>query len=241
MRKIWSAEETARILRACKAHGVTITHLVNIAGALASVVPGTKTANDAPSYCFDFVQAVDLAAKTASEAEVEMETVVRIDLYPVILNVPRSAVTESANDPARVWEIARQFKERNDQFLKSPYFWHCLPMHTPRIIDSYKAKLAGKPALPFMSSLGDLKTLLPARYPIQPTTPSSAVAATGAEICITDNWTSGRIDPLSFASHLFTFDDRLHLQCRYNVSRTSGTVVSHWFDHLVEIVTRVAE
>ena len=37
VRKVWSAAETARILRACKAHGVTITHLANVAGALASV------------------------------------------------------------------------------------------------------------------------------------------------------------------------------------------------------------
>ena len=251
VRKVWSVDETARILRACKAHGVTVTHLVNVAGALAAVNRGPNTTDGAPTasatdngtYCFDFTQAIDIAAKAAGKAEVEMETVVRVDLYPVILCVPRPTITEFFHDPSRVWEIARQFKEQNDEFVKSPYFWHFLQMHSSRMVESYKAKLAGRPFLPFMSSLGDLKTLLPARYPIQPAAPipDGSVAAAGADIHVTDSWTSGRVDPLSLASHLFTFDDRLHLQCRYNVNCASDIVVMSWFDRLVEIVSRVAE
>ena len=251
VRKVWSAEETARILRSCKAHGLTVTHLVNVAGALSSVYPSLSAAAD-PSLtasvdeefcCFDFLQAIDLAAKAAGKAEGEMETAVRIDLYPVILRVARATIIASVNDSESIWEIARLFKERNDEFVKSPYFWHFLPMHASRVVESYKAKLAGKPYLPFMSSLGDLKTLFPARYPVQPAgQPSNGGSGeSGPEIRVTDKWTAGRVDPLSIATHLFTFDDRLYLQCRYNVSRTSDALIVPWFDRTVEIVSRMAE
>lgn len=246
VRKVWSAGETARILRACKAHSATVTHLVNVAGSLSSVYPSLNAAA-APaseiSYCFDFFQAVDVAAKAASKAETEMETVVRMDLYPVVLRVTRAQIVDSANEPEGVWDIARLYKEQNDAFLKSPYFWHLLAMHSVRVTESYQAMLAGKPSLPFMSSLGDLKTLLPARYPVHPPAASSdgGSEATGAEIRITDNWTAGMVDPLSLAVHLFTFDGRLHLQCRHNVSFMSDALVVPWFDGLIEIVSRAVE
>ncbi|KZT64131.1 hypothetical protein DAEQUDRAFT_769964 [Daedalea quercina L-15889] len=248
LRKVWSTEDTTRILRACKAHGVTITHLVNVASAMSSVYDSVPS-NAAPenpdddAFYFETSQAIDLTAKVPKPmngpADGDMEAAVRIELYPVIFRVPRTAITNTSSS-AHVWEISKQFKARNDAFVQSPYFWHFLPMHFRRVTEGYNAKLAGLPALPFMSSLGDLKSVLPARYPVW----TAGAAANGdaeAEIRVTDNWTAGRIDPFSLVYHLFTFDGRLHLQFRYNVNRTSDALIKPWFDRVVDTVSRSAQ
>ncbi|TFY55544.1 hypothetical protein EVJ58_g8178 [Rhodofomes roseus] len=251
LRKVWSSEETARILRACKAHGVTITHLVNVAGALSSVhddVPSSKVATAGHKHdavLFEFSQPMDLTAKLPQHpggvASGDMEATIRMELYPVIICVPHSTVADQAN-PTSVWEVAHQFKKQNDAFVKSPYFWNFLPMYQPLTTEAYHAKLAGQPGLPFMSSLGDLKAILPARYAVQaPSATSGHAGQDGAEIRITENWTAGRIDPLSLAFHLFTFDGRLYLQFRYNKNRTSDALIEAYFNRLVDIVSRSAQ
>ena len=111
-------------------------------------------------------------------------------------------------------------------------------MYLSFVPESVAAKIAGRPALPFMSSLGDLKTVLPSRYPIKTVGASANDRSGAAEIRITDNLTTGRVDPFSLVYHLFTFDGRLYLQFRYNVSRTSSAVIEPWFDRLVGIVSR---
>ncbi|KAH9916903.1 uncharacterized protein B0H18DRAFT_1036407 [Fomitopsis serialis] len=242
LRKVWSSEETARILRACKAHGVTITHLVNIAGALSSVHDKSVNDDDDDALYFDFSQPMDITAKIPQHpggiTSSDLEVAVRIELYPVMLRVPRSVATGNESQES-IWEVAKQFKKQNDAFVKSPYFWHFLPMYRPMITESYNAKLAGRPAMPFMSSLGDLKTVLPARYPVQTSNTANGHAGdTGAEIRITENWTAGRIDPFSLVYHLFTFDGRLYLQFRYNMNRTSSALIEPWFERVVAIVSR---
>ena len=243
VRKVWTREATSHILRACKAHGVTITHLANIASALSafdshdSRVSANGNGDDSTVY-FDFCQPIDLATKirehSHGQASSEMEAAVRIGLYPIVLSIPRSAVADAAQDPStHIWSLARQFKKQNDAFVKSPHFWRFLEMYDAVFVEVYKAKLAGGPVLPFMSSLGDLKSLLPAQYAFQ--------GAEGAEIRITDMWVAGRLDTLALACHLFTFDGRLHLQLRYNANRTSPAMMEPWFDHVVDIVTHAAQ
>lgn len=257
MRKAWTREETSRILGACKAHGVTITHLANIASALSafnsdgSRVSANGNGEDSTVY-FDFCQPIDLATKirehSSGQANSEMEAAVRIGLYPIVLGIPRSAVTDAARNPSiHIWTLARRFKEQNDVFVKSPHFWRFLAMYDALVVELYKAKLAGRPVLPFMSSLGDLKSLLPAQYAIHEAesegahTNGHSVAAEGAKIRITDMWVAGRLDTLALACHLFTFDGRLHLQLRYNANRTSPAMMEPWFDRVVDIVTQAAQ
>ncbi|KAI0725951.1 hypothetical protein C8Q72DRAFT_561734 [Fomitopsis betulina] len=241
LRKVWSAEETTRILRACKAHGVTITHLVNVAGALSSLPEDGESVTDQTddAVYFEYMQPIDITAKTPAQAAQafngpDMEAACRVELYPVVLRVPRA-------DVLHVWEVARLFRERNAAFVHSPHFWRMLPMYLPFIKQSYVARLAGKPALPFMSSLGDLKTVLPSRYSVKAAgSEPEAGGYPGAEIRVSDNWTTGRIDPFSLVHHLFTFDGRLYLQFRYNVNRTSDALIEPWFDRLVDIVSQSA-
>lgn len=249
LRRVWSSEDTARILRACKAHGVTITHLVNVASALSSVhdtdIRSSDNDDNDDALYFDFSQPMDITAKIPQHAggtgSSDLEVAVRIELYPVMLRVRRSIAAGRESEES-IWEVAKQFKTQNDAFVKSPYFWHMLPMYRPMIAASYSAKLAGRAAMPFMSSLGDLKTVLPARYPVQTSTTAHGHAGdTGAEIRITENWTAGRIDPFSLVYHLFTFDGRLYLQLRYNINCTSIALVEPWFDRVVAIVSRCAQ
>ena len=246
LRKVWSAEETTRILRACKEHGVTITHLVNVAGALSSLQNGVKPCGavsapdqDDDAFYFEYMQPIDVTAKIPEQADrafngSDMDVACRVELYPVLLRVPRTQV-------AQVWEVARLFKQQNDAFVQSPYFWRMLPMYLSLVPESVAAKLAGRPALPFMSSLGDLKSVLPSRYPVKTPAASTNDRLEAAEIRILDNYTTGRVDPFSLVYHLFTFDGRLYLQFRYNVTRTSSTLIEPWFDRLVSIVSRSAQ
>ncbi|KZT65557.1 hypothetical protein DAEQUDRAFT_716316 [Daedalea quercina L-15889] len=246
LRQVWSSEDTTGILRACKAHGVTITHLVNVAGALASVCGNgsaslAASGHDDDAFYFDISQQMDITAKLQKypdgAASGDMEAAVRVETYPIMLRVSRSAVAD-ANIRAHVlWEAAKQFREQSDGFVKSPYFWHFLSMYGPLLAEAYRARLAGRGALPFMSSLGDLKMFLPTRYAVQ-TASAAPECPTGAEIRVTDKWTTVRIDPCSLAYHLFTFQGRLHLQLMYNASHTSEALVTPWFNRLLDILSR---
>ncbi|KZT65028.1 hypothetical protein DAEQUDRAFT_677539 [Daedalea quercina L-15889] len=247
MSRVWSSEDTARILQACKEHGVTITHLVNAAGALSSVhghdcTTATATDHDdSDAFYFEITQPIDLVTKLPRIAAKfgDMETALRVDTYPIMLCIPRSAVAPTST-PAHIWEIAKQCKERSDGFIKSPHFWHLLSMYGPLHADAYKARLASRPALPFMSSFGDLKALLPSHYTVH-TTAATPGYPTSAEIRATDLWTTVRIDPSCLAYHLFTFDSRLHLNFKYNANFTSDALVDPWFNRLLEIVSRAVQ
>lgn len=259
LRKVWTREETSRILQACKAHGVTITHLVNIAGALSAFNSDKPRAangsGDDYTVYFDVSQPIDLAPKiresSNGQTTGEMETAVRTMLYPIALSILRSAVTNATQNPSNhMWPIASHFKEQNDAFVKSPHFWRFLVMYDSLVNEIFKAKVfGGQPGLPIVSSLGDLKFLLPAQYTVQEaglggshTNGHSVVAdSEGAGIRITDMWVAGRLDIFSLVSHLFTFDGRLHLQFRYNANRTSPAMMEPWFERVVDSVTQAAQ
>lgn len=258
LRKIWTADETKRILQACKTRGVTITHLAHIANALSALKDKDQCAvvngnGDSERIYLDFSQPIDLATRFPEQfhglhgqASDEMETVVRIGMFPIVLDVPRSAVADAAHGSStHIWALVERFKERNNAFIKSPYFWHFMKMYNPLFIEAHQARVAGRPAHPFISSLGDLKSLLPAQYTVQeteregaPTNNHSAVEE-GAGIRITDMLVVGRLDNFSLSCHLFTFDGRLHLQLRYNAERATPALMEPWFDRLVDIVTQV--
>lgn len=253
LRKVWPEEETIHILQACKARGVTVTHLMNIASALSALKDNDQGAeangnSDSDTIYLDFSQPIDLATKFPKHlhewASGEMETAVRIGMFPILLDVPRSAVADAVHAPStHIWALVERFKERNNAFIESPYFWRFMTMYDPLFVEAHKARVAGRPALPFISSLGDLKSLLPALYTVQETelegTPTNDHSAEGTVIRITDMLVAGRLDNFSLSCHLFTFDGKLHLQLRYNAERASPALMGSWFDYLVDVVTQV--
>jgi len=248
VRQIWSTEETKRILKACKARGVTITHLANIASAFASVQhPGAADRNGAPrdedSYYFEFSQAIDLSAKVPRLSNNgEIETAVRMVVYPVVISVPRAAAAKLAGQDA-IWNAARQFKERSDAFVQSPYFWHFNGFYGVIAFENYMAQMTGKPFVPYMSSLGDLKSILPLRYPVQlPHVNGDVDGSTShsAEVRILDQITSGKIDPQVSSFLMYTFDESLNLQFKWNAGRVSDDLINGWFNRVVEIISQVA-
>ncbi|KAH9934972.1 uncharacterized protein B0H18DRAFT_494514 [Fomitopsis serialis] len=251
IRQTWSPEETKSILRACKAHGVTITQLANVASAFACVQrPGAARFSGGPSdedsHYFEFSQAFDVNTKVPRLTNNgETETAIRIVIYPVVMSVPRAAVAESASQDA-IWDAARQFKERNDAFVKSPYFWHFTGFYGAIAVENYMAQMAGKPFMPYMSSMGDLKSVLPIRYPVHHHHANGIVNGVNgstrhnAEIRVLDQISAGKIDPQVANFLMYTFDDRLNIQFKWNAGRTSDNLINSWFSRVVEIISQVA-
>ena len=249
---MWTQQDTSQILKACKAQGVTITALVNSASALASVRGTPEPQNAAAAdayYYFEFSQSIDLTSKVPRTSTTgEVETATRIAFYPIIIRVPR-ATAHSADTSRAVLGTAREFNARNAEFVQSPYFWHFLDMYLPFFDQRHMSNLsgAGKPLMPYMSSLGELKTLLPSRHPVMHPEQnghggSGAEGAGGsetAEIIVTDHITASRIDAQTVSSLLYTFDGKLHLQFKWNAGRLSGARVDEWFKRTVDITSSV--
>ncbi|KAH9830503.1 uncharacterized protein C8Q71DRAFT_862512 [Rhodofomes roseus] len=249
VRQTWSVDDTTRILKACKAQGVTITHLASVAGAFASVQrPGAAHLNegssDEDSYYFEFSSALDTNTKIPRvTSNGEMETATRLLMYPVVISVPRAAALESAGSDA-FWDAARQYKERSDTFVNSPYFWHFSRFYGAIAIENYMAQKAGRPIVPYMSSMGNLKNVLPIRYPIQKAHAdgtTNGTASHSAEIRILDQILAGKVDPQVANFLLYTFDDRLNLQFKWDARHTSYGLISGWFTRIVEIISQVAD
>ncbi|EPS98231.1 hypothetical protein FOMPIDRAFT_1031558 [Fomitopsis schrenkii] len=249
IRHVWNQEETSHILQTCKEQGVTITALVNSASALASVravsEPGNLLADDA--YYFEFIQAIDLCSKVPrTSTNGEVETACHILVYPIIIRVPR-AVAHSENISCAVFDTAREFKARSAEFVQSPYFWYFLDMYLPLLGQRYISKLSGtcKPLMPLMSSLGELKTLLPSQYPVtHPEVKGNGGNRDGgrppAEINIKDQTTAGRADAQTLVFLLCTFDGKLYLHLRWNAGRLSEARTSKWFKRTVDIISGVS-
>ncbi|KAH9923486.1 uncharacterized protein B0H18DRAFT_1179209 [Fomitopsis serialis] len=246
VRQTWSAEETKYILKACKAHSVTITHLANVASAFACLQrPGAAQVNGFSSgedaYYFELCQALDINAKLPQVSRNgETETAVRIVTYPVLLSVPCTAAVESAGTIA-IWDAARQFKERHDAYVNSPYFWHFTRFYRAIAVENYMTQRAGKTFMPYMSSMGDLKGILPTRYSVEASHAGVNEAGShSAEIRVLDSIAAEKVDPQVASFLLYTFDDRLNLQFKWNAGRTSDNLINGWFGRVVEIILQAA-
>ena len=198
------------------------------------------------AYYFEFSQAIDLNSKVPrTSANGEVETAIRILVYPIIIRVPRAtALSDDAS--GAVFDTAREFKARNAQFVQSPYFWRFLDLYRPLLGQRYMSNLSNnsRPLMPYMSSLGELKTLLPSRYPVaHPELNGHGANEAGgqapAEIIITDQTTAGRMDPQMVSFLLYTFDGKLHLQFKWNAGRLSEASVDPWFKRTIDIISGV--
>ncbi|KAH9829912.1 uncharacterized protein C8Q71DRAFT_394321 [Rhodofomes roseus] len=248
-RQIWSIEETRRILMACKARGVTITHLANVSSAFASVqCQGAAQPSDSEdNYYFELCQAFDIHAKlTRVSSNGETETALHFIGYPVILSIPKSKVASYTT--GALWDVARQFKARHEAYVNSPYFWNFKRFYDTLAIENYMAQMAGRAraSVPNMSSLGNLKSILPVRYPVQTSAVVSVVNGPGpeavsAEIRVLDEISSAKVDPLTMNFAMWTFDDRLKLQFKWNSGRVSDGLINDFFNRVVGMISQVAD
>lgn len=193
-------------------------------------------------HYFEFSQAFDVSAKVPRLTSLgDIETAIRIVVYPIVIAVPRADTAENVTRET-IWGAARQFKEKNDAFVKSPYFWHFCGFYGAIAAENYMAQMAGKPSIPYMSSMGDIKSVLPIKYPVRHPETNGAVngATANSEVRILDQISAGKIDP-SVANYLmYTFDERLNLQFKWNAGRTSDVLITGWFDRVVEIISQAA-
>lgn len=203
----------------------------------------TGGSSDEDKYYFEFSSAFDVNAKVPRFTSLgEIETALRIVLYPIVIAVARADVAESVTCKT-IWGAAQQFKEKNDAFVKSPYFWYFCGFYGEIVAENYMAQMAGKPFMPYMSSMGDLKSVLPVKYPVQHAKMNGATngtATSGSEVRILDQISAGKIDPSVANFLMYTFDERLNLQFKWNAGRTSDALIIGWFNRVVEIITQVA-
>lgn len=193
-------------------------------------------------YYFEFSSAFDVNAKAPRFTSLgEIETAVRIVVYPIFIAVPRADTEESATLQT-IWAAARQFKEKNGAYVNSPYFRHFCSFYGAIAAENYMAQMLGKPFMPYMSSMGDLKSVLPITYPIQlpQTNGTMEGSASGAEVRILDQISGGKISPSVAGFLMYTFNEQLNLQSQWNAGRTSDALITGWFDRVVEIMSRVA-
>ncbi|PCH37477.1 hypothetical protein WOLCODRAFT_109944 [Wolfiporia cocos MD-104 SS10] len=256
IRHEWSQAETVKILRACKANGVTITQLANTAAALATVedVDGTTIGdrstgvNDlsptSGSYRFSLTQALDVTTKVqATQDEERSDFVLRVSVYPINLSVPRPALAGPEGLSA-LWAIARDFKAGHIAFVQSPYFWHLTRLYKPYRLLKYMAMASGKPYVPYMSSLGDCTKLLPTRYVVTRSDVDGEGGGTRTDVRsgavrVVNLDIAGKVIPVSDSFLLWTWDEKLHFQIRHNTSRTSVALVDPYFRRIVDMLTKI--
>jgi len=237
----WSHSDTLNILRACKAHGVSITHVATAAMAIAALPSsGGQTSPDA-SYAMIF-QAVDLSSRLQPSVKAaEHDTITRTSIFPVFLELPQSATNSSQRSPA-VWSLAKQSKDQFSAFLISPYFWHFIRSNGAYIFQDYMGRIAGKPGLPLMSSMGDCSHILPSDYPVHsPVSDASGGSAKGqpggGTLHIMDMSSGMKPDILSDTILVRTYNGQLHLRLTHNGGRTSPALMDPYFKTVIQIIS----
>ena len=182
VRHTWPEDETKAILRACKAHGVTVTQVCSAALILTAIRYGPKAASASPAsdeddanLYFKVHLPIDLLSRAPDAPKGAREAAVRVGHYPTFLSVPRAAAEQGEDG---LYELARQVKDRHTAFVDSPWFWHFIRYYladSQAILDAAldaaaKPDAANAPPaafLPLLSSLGDWSKKLPAEYDVK--------------------------------------------------------------------------
>ncbi|KAI0920506.1 hypothetical protein AcW1_002228 [Taiwanofungus camphoratus] len=249
VRHVWSKLNTSRVVRACRAHGVTVTQLVSAAMVIAAL-PSTDNSLAVPnasqrdgSKYFHILNMIDLSSRwrRLPKGDGINEAVLGISAYPTLLRIP--AAYEQAAQV--VWDIAKQSKEHRIAYVESPYFQHFNRSYQS-MLQSYVALCAGGPCLPAFSSVGDCSKLLPSRYGIHPTTngivapPGSPDNGLGGEIVVTDIVIGLKAFNALPTLHVWTFNNELSMLLTHNSSHSSTSLIDPYFQRIVNIVTLLA-
>ena len=166
-------------MRACKAHGVTVSQVCSAALILTAIRYGPKAPSGSEdgdtNLYFKVHLPIDLLSRAPGAPQGAREAAVRVGHYPTFLSVPRAAADEGEDG---LYELARQVKDRHTAFVDSPWFWHFIRYYladSQAILDAAldaaaKPEAANAPPaafLPLLSSLGDWSKKLPAEYDVK--------------------------------------------------------------------------
>lgn len=252
IRHTWSDSDTAKIIRACKAHGVTVTQLVSAIMAIAAAPPHGGIFEDchflhsrplpcSDYYCFKLHMAIDLSRRSqmSSSEKAVYEAVLRAAGYAIFVAVPRFKMPDHEGAVNEAWSIARQCKQSHDVYVGSPYFWHFNQRYLSTQLSHRDS--AVQPRLPLLSSLGDCSKQLPSRF-VMTSAPAESVLGKHhtlrrGEIIVSDMMISGRMLPDAMALHLWTYGSHLNVQLTHNSSYTSTILMDRYFRRVIEMVT----
>ncbi|KZT08741.1 uncharacterized protein LAESUDRAFT_757454 [Laetiporus sulphureus 93-53] len=235
LRHILSRQDTARIARACRANGTSITQMVLAAIAIAGVSadPSHPSVTAKDALFSNITLPMDLSPHIRSSSVNRDNLVILTRMYPMLMRVPRF-IDSSAPDYRAVWRVAQECKQRYEAFVRSPYFWH-LSWHGDRYTSAWNTPTVGEPFLPMLSSLGDCSKLLPLSYS-RAANGCEAADPRSRELSIRDMETGGKINTIF---GLWTFDGRLNMQLTYNGARISSGIVEPYLRRVVDVVMRV--
>lgn len=227
---------------------MTVTQFLSAALALAALPSGpSPSSSQGPAEPFHFTIAhiadlhprlplplpLDAPAATAADTEVA----VRLALFSAHVQLPAHATASS--QPA-LWDAAHQCSAAHAAFLRSPYLWHLVHHSTHMwrgLFEGLRARapeleaLLCAPAVPGISSLGDVDALLPRAY--------AAPAGPGeveVKVRVEDMVLAARVVPLMQMFHVWTFAGRLNLHLTYNVACFAREVAEGYFQKVVEVV-----
>ncbi|KAF9819154.1 hypothetical protein IEO21_02325 [Rhodonia placenta] len=235
---VWSQSKSFAILHACKARGVTVTHLAIAAMALAALYDNQyreQAAGDEGAYYFTAWSVLDLSPRLQPPTDgYEPGTTTRAVAFPVFLYL----VQPEAAEPAPLWSLAVQCRDQFASFTKSPHFWQLIHRVRPLLVQNHIDRMSGRPTLPFMSSVGDCTKVLPVSLPGAVGGPQESTDQP-PKIKVVDLSYGIRSDATSFGLHLITYDNRLSLRFVYNGLRADPAAMDAYFGRIIEIVSRV--
>ncbi|CCM07130.1 uncharacterized protein FIBRA_09466 [Fibroporia radiculosa] len=238
----WSPSESAKILRACKARGVTVTHVCTAAMAIACIQDATtpeaqQNATDDDLY-FNASLAMDLSSRfQPTTNSTEYETATRIGMLTMFIHAPRSAAS-SADRLSALWLLAGQCKKISSAFTQSPYLWTFLKEAREVIVKGYYTRVAGQPYVPFITSMGDCTKVLPQRYPVESSN-TTGHSTSHRELVVVDLLVGTKADLNTDVMRLWTYDGKLHLQFGYDSSRRNPDSVILYFQRVSETLTLI--
>ncbi|PCH36961.1 hypothetical protein WOLCODRAFT_28852 [Wolfiporia cocos MD-104 SS10] len=245
--RVWSREDTKRILSACSAHGVTITHTASAVMALAAMEMHANSEslspispNEPQGFCLS--NAIDLMARADSEArELESEQSARIITFPVYIAAPPSAYA-ATHKMETLWSLAKQCRDNIRAFVQSPHFWQFVQLARATMTEDFFSRVASKPSVPYLSSIGDLDSELPMHYPFVSSSASSEEGGKAAAPALyIANMTMGvKADPFIDSLIIWTYDKKLHMDLMYSASRMTPALMDPYFSRIQDIISSLS-
>ncbi|KAH9923111.1 hypothetical protein B0H21DRAFT_765544 [Amylocystis lapponica] len=226
LRHTWSTADTARIVRACKAHGVTVTQLLCAALAVAALPPSPLPLDASTDKLhFTFRPAVDLRAILPPPPS---PVALRVGHFPLSIDLSCDA---AAHPASATWAAARQARESSAEFFASSHKWHILQEAKARALAAIAAARAGAsdapnlfaaPFLPSLSSLGVCDAVLPAQY---------------GEIGVRDMVLAAQTLPMIMSFHVWTWAGCLNMHVTHNTAHTSAVFTDAYFQKVVDVIS----
>ncbi|KAH9936040.1 hypothetical protein B0H21DRAFT_894210 [Amylocystis lapponica] len=198
-----------KLVKRCKAHGITVTQFICAAEALTALPFSAEPSSSTDDLCFSISLAADLRARLPPIDTGEIT--VRVTLFSTSMRLPPGTTPYSA---AAAWDAACQCGVGRDAYFGSPYVLTML----------------SAPSLPGLSSLGNCDAYLPARY--------AAPNGLG-ELRVHDMAIAARATAAIPVVHAWTYAGRLNLCLTHNAAHADRGLMDAYFRSLVDVITQV--